>query len=122
MKLPRLRPKLPSFSNWRHQPSDLAIVDLRGHQTLWFVQLAGKAIVLCAILVAIGFGGSSRNFSVKTRQVLGSTVDADLQLAFLGLINKIMDLLITKALQITAGVIVTLWMTRPRSDPGVRLV
>jgi hypothetical protein len=121
MKLPRLRPSLSSFSNWRHRPSDLARVDLRGHKALWFVQLAGKAIVLCAILIAIGFGGSSRNFSVKTRQVLGSTVDADLQLAFLGLINKIMDLLITKALQITAGMIVTLWMTRPKSDPGVRL-
>jgi hypothetical protein len=121
MKLPRLRLKLQSLTNWRHRPSDLARVDLRGHKTLWFVQLAGKAIVLCAILIAIGFGGSSRNFSVKTRQVLGSTVDADLQLAFLGLINKIMDLLITKALQITAGVIVTLWMTRLRSDPGARL-
>ena len=78
-------------------------------------------MVLCAILIAIGFGGSSRNFSVKTKQVLGRTVDADLQLAFLGLINKIMDLLLTKALQLTAGVIVTLWMTRPRSSPGARL-
>ena len=78
-------------------------------------------MVLCAILIAIGFGGSSRNFSVKTKQVLGRTVDADLQLAFLGLINKIMDLLLTKALQLTAGVIVTLWMTTPRSNPGARL-
>ena len=122
MKLPRLRlPSLPSFTDWRHRPSDLARVDLRGHRTLWFVQLAGKIMVLCAILIAIGFGGSSRNFSVKTKQVLGRTVDADLQLAFLGLINKIMDLLLTKALQLTAGVIVTLWMTRPRSSPGARL-
>jgi hypothetical protein len=122
MKMPRFpRPKLPSFTDWRHRPSDLARVDLRGHKALWFVQLAGKLIVLCAILTAIGFGGSSRNFSVTTKRVLGSTVDADLQLAFLGLINKIMDLLITKALQITAGVVVTVWMTRPRSEPGVRL-
>jgi hypothetical protein len=122
MKMPRFyRPKLPSFTDWRQRPSDLARVDLRGHKTLWFVQLAGKLIVLCAILTAIGFGASSRSFGVKTKQVLGRTVDADLQLAFLGLINKIMDLLITKALQITAGVIVTLWMTRQRSDPGVRL-
>ena len=122
MKLPRLRlPSLPSFTDWRQRPSDLARVDLRGHRTLWFVQLAGKIVVLCAILIAIGFGGSSRNFSVKTKQVLGRTVDADLQLAFLGLINKIMDLLLTKALQLTAGVIVTLWMTRPRSSPGARL-
>ena len=122
MKLPRLRlPSLPSFTDWRHRPSDLARVDLRGHRTLWFVQLAGKIVVLCAILIAIRFGGSSRNFSVKTKQVLGRTVDADLQLAFLGLINKIMDLLLTKALQLTAGVIVTLWMTRPRSSPGARL-
>jgi hypothetical protein len=122
MKLPRFpRPKLPSFTDWRNRPSDLARVDLRGHGTLWFVQLAGKLVVLCAILTAIGFGGSSRNFSVTTKRVLGSTVDADLQLAFLGLINKIMDLLITKALQITAGVVVTLWMTRQRSNPGVRL-
>ena len=122
MKLPRLRlPSLPSFTDWRHRPSDLVRVDLRGHRTLWFVQLAGKIMVLCAILIAIGFGGSSRNFSVKTKQVLGRTVDADLQLAFLGLINKIMDLLLTKALQLTAGVIVTLWMTRPRSSPGARL-
>ena len=122
MKLPRLRlPSLPSFTDWRQRPSDLARVDLRGHRTLWFVQLAGKIVVLCAILIAIRFGGSSRNFSVKTKQVLGRTVDADLQLAFLGLINKIMDLLLTKALQLTAGVIVTLWMTRPRSSPGARL-
>lgn len=122
MKLPRLRlPSLPSFTDWRHRPSDLVRVDLRGHRTLWFVQLAGKIVVLCAILIAIRFGGSSRNFSVKTKQVLGRTVDADLQLAFLGLINKIMDLLLTKALQLTAGVIVTLWMTRPRSSPGARL-
>jgi hypothetical protein len=122
MRMPRFpRSKLPSFTNWRHRPSDLARVDLRGHRTLWFVQLAGKLIVLCAILTAIGFGGSSRNFSVTTKRVLGSTVDADLQLAFLGLINKIMDLLITKALQITAGVVVTLWMTRQKSEPGVRL-
>ena len=122
MKLPRLRlPSLPSFTDWRQRPSDLARVDLRGHRTLWFVQLAGKIVVLCAILIAIGFGGSSRNFSVKTKQVLGRTVDADLQLAFLGLINKIMDLLLTKALQLTAGVIVTICMTRPRSSPGARL-
>lgn len=52
--------------------------------------------------------------------VLGNSVDPDLQLAFLGLINKIMDLLLTKALQITAGVIVTLWMTRSRRSSGAR--
>lgn len=122
MKMPRFqRQKLMSFTDWRHRPSDLARVDLRGHKSLWFVQCTGKIVVFCAILTAIGLGGSSRSFSVKTRQVLGSTVDADLQLAFLGLINKIMDLLITKALQITAGVVLTLWMTRQRSNPGVRL-
>jgi hypothetical protein len=105
----------------RHQPSDLAKVDLRGHTFLWSVQLAVKIVGLCAILTAIGIGGSARNFSVNTRRFLGFTVDADLQLAFLGLINKIMDLLVTKALQSTAGVVVTLWMTRERSSPGVRL-
>lgn len=122
MKIPRLpRPKPPSFTSWRHRPSDLAQVDLRGRRTLWHVQLAGKTVILGAILTGIGLGGSSRSFSVKTRQVLGSAVDADLQLAFLGLINKIMDLLITKALQITAGMVVTLWMTRQRPNSGVRL-
>lgn len=113
-----LTSKLPSLTQWRTSPSNLARVDLKNHKWTWSVHLCGKLIIVGAILTAIGFGGSARVFTIKTKAILGSTVDADLQLAFLGLINKIMDLFVTKALQVTAGVVLTLWMTR---GSGIRL-
>lgn len=115
-----LKVHLPFLSRWRQSPSDLSKIELRGHKWTWATQLCCHLLSTGAILTALGFGGSSRVFTLKTQMVLGNSVDPDLQLAFLGLINKFMDLLLTKALQITAGVIVTLWMTRSRRSSGAR--
>ena len=104
--------------------SDLTKIDIKHHKFTWTAQFFCQLAALTAILTALVLGTSSTNFSLRTRHLLGHAVDSDLQLALIGLINKIMDLLLTKALQNTAGVIVTLWMTRRvdfEGEAGVRL-
>lgn len=88
------------------------------HRFTWAMHLCCKLIIVGAISTAFGFGGSATVFTIKTKAILGSAVDADLQLAFVGLINKIMDLFVTTTLHFTAGVVLTLWMTQ---GSGIRL-
>lgn len=111
----------PQFlTRLRHEPSDLATVNLQTHKWTWSIQLCSKLVTIGVLVTAIAFGGASQVFTIKSQAVLGSTVDPDLQLAFLGLINKIMDLFVVKILQVTASVVLTLWMTKaPHS--GIRL-
>ncbi|KAM0723636.1 hypothetical protein Q7P37_000624 [Cladosporium fusiforme] len=116
----RLRHRLQSFTRSPQKPSPLAKVDLGGHKWTWTVQLCSKLVTIGALITAIALGGTSTVFSIKTKTVIGNAVDPDLQLAFLGLINKILDLLVTKALQITASVVLTLWMTQ-QPHSGVQL-
>ena len=104
--------------------SDLAKINIKHHKFTWTTQFFCQLAALTAILAALGLGTSSTIFSLKTRHLFGHAVDSDLQLALIGLINKIMDLLLTTALQSTAGVIITLWMTRrvdSEGEAGVRL-
>lgn len=118
----QLRPRLHFLTRLRHEPSNLATINLQGHKWTWSIQSCSKLVTIGVLVTAIAFGGASQVFTIKSQAVLGSTVDPDLQLAFLGLINKIMDLFVTlvKILQVTAGVVLTLWMTKAPHF-GIRL-
>lgn len=116
--------RLPSPLPNHQKASGFAKIDITNHQFKWTAQFILQLAAFTAVLTALVLGARSTVFPFKTRHFLGLAVDTDLQLALVGLINKIMDLLLTKALQGTAGVIVTLWMTRHHDfegEAGVRL-
>ncbi|CAJ2499913.1 Uu.00g027660.m01.CDS01 [Anthostomella pinea] len=95
----------------KDKTSDLAKADPARHVWTLATHISTELVAIGVLVCAIVLGAFRQNFALKTTYIFGATVDADLQLAFLGLINKILDLLVTKSLEVTAGVLVTLWMT-----------
>lgn len=119
--MPRFVQSIKSLptARWRQGPSVFARVNLTGHRWTWIYHLCCKLITIAALVAAISIGAISRVFAVKTKDFLVVAINSDLQLSLFGLINKILDLVVTKALQVTAGILVTFWMTR--STTGVQI-
>ena len=95
--------------------SDVSQVTLREHWWTWGFNLLDAVLAAAVIIGAITLGATRQIFSLRTQSIFGRNVDADLQLAFIGVINKIQDLLVTKAFTSLAGVLLTLKMTTFRS-------
>lgn len=55
---------------------------------------------------------------MKVRSFFGRDIDPDLQLALLGFINKVMDLLVTVSLENLGSLLITLWMIGRDPFPG----
>ncbi|KAH7071502.1 hypothetical protein BKA63DRAFT_518061 [Paraphoma chrysanthemicola] len=77
----------------------------------WMLLL--RLIALTILTVGLSFGAAQSYFAVGTSQVLGREVDTDLKLAFLGIFNKILDVMVLSSLEYTACLILTVWMTKP---------
>ena len=95
------------------ESSDLSRVDLHFRHHLWaFASLnLARLVSLVFLLIAIIFGALRWVFNIKDDiAVFGQDVDVELQLAFLGLFNKLMDLIITMSLENLAGVLLTINM------------
>lgn len=76
-----------------------------------------RVIAFGVIATGISFGARQTYFSVGTSRVLGREVDADLKLAFLGIFNKSLDVLILSSLEYTASMLLTIWMAST-NPPG----
>ena len=67
---------------------------------------------------AMTLGGKRQLWTLKTASIWGSQVGPDIQLVFLGVINKILDYLVTDAIEHIAWSSLTIWMTRQPSGIG----
>ncbi len=67
---------------------------------------------------AIILGCTRQLWSLKAGTIWGSQVQPDTQLAFLGVINKILDYLVTNVIEHIALLVITLRMTRVSSESG----
>lgn len=72
-----------------------------------------RFVAIGALITAIVLGSIQQVYTIKTRTVFGNIIDPDLQLAAVSLVNKIMDMLVTKTLENFAGIILTIAMTTP---------
>lgn len=102
----------------REKQSDVAHADLRKNRSRWFLALAFTVLGAGAMVIAIVFGATGKVFNIPMGSILTFEVDPDTQLALLGFINKIMDLLVTTSLEQVAA----MWITRSMiSSDGVAL-
>jgi hypothetical protein len=79
--------------------------------------------ILLVRLVAIGIittgiilGATGFHVHLEEATVLWYHAEADLQLALLGLFNKVLDVLLVSSLEYTASILITTWMTAERSQ------
>lgn len=108
------RQKILSIGHWLnskrpHRPtlasrSSIKLADL------WILSL--RLLASAAITTGIIFGAKETYFAVGSSQIFGADVDADLKLATLGFINKILDVILVSSLEYTAAIVVTIWMAR----------
>ncbi|EPE09114.1 hypothetical protein F503_06890 [Ophiostoma piceae UAMH 11346] len=108
----------------RTAKNTLLTFELKAHTTDWVLKLVARIIAVGLITAAISFGANHLVFSFKAGKLFGREIDIDLQLALLGLLNKIMDLLVTISLEDLAGVALTMSLVgRPsllgKSNGGV---
>ena len=73
----------------------------------WTLKLIARIIAAGVLIAAITFGATRLVFGLESRALFGRDVDVELQLALLGLVNKIMDLLVTISLEDLAAVTLT---------------
>ncbi|KAI1624737.1 hypothetical protein EDD37DRAFT_357026 [Exophiala viscosa] len=102
----------------------MAEFDLHGDKVDRRLKLASTMLASCLLFTAICFGSLHLIFDIHATEILGIAIDTDLQFSVLGLINKIMDFLVTVTLQEVAAVILTLWLTDHKLHifrPGARL-
>lgn len=76
-----------------------------------------RLLALVAIGVGLSFGAQQTYFTIGTSRVFGKDVDPDLKLAFIGIFNKSLDVLVLSALEYTLLIILTRWMIMPRQTP-----
>ncbi|KAH7379415.1 hypothetical protein DE146DRAFT_794053 [Phaeosphaeria sp. MPI-PUGE-AT-0046c] len=78
-----------------------------------------RLVTLIAFAVGLVFGAQQTYFTIGTSHIFGKDVDPDLKLAFLGFFNKSLDVLVLSAIEYTARILLTKWMTSSeRSAPG----
>ncbi|KXS97507.1 hypothetical protein AC578_4615 [Pseudocercospora eumusae] len=115
----RSRPKQHKVQN-----SDLSRVNLqwRHNKWTWTGTFLAQSFAIGIIVTAIVLGGVKKVAALKVRTIFGNEVDPDLQLALLGVFNKVLDLLVTKALTNFAGLLITMSMVAQGLHwSGVRL-
>jgi hypothetical protein len=75
--------------------------------------------IIDLVYSAIVLGWKRQIWPLTAGSIWGSRVEPDTQLAFMGLVNKIMDYLLTYCIEHMAVLILTTWMTQPSSSSGV---
>jgi hypothetical protein len=91
----------------------------------WITIMIVRVSSLALLTTAISLGATRVLLNVHAQRLFGRNVDIDVQLAILGLVNKVMDLLVTMSLENLAAVTLTLWMAGKKAmlgSPGVRLM
>lgn len=76
-------------------------------------------LVAIGLLVAgLSFGIRQQYFSLSITRLFGAEVDADLKLALLGFVNKILDVLLLSSLEYMSSFLLTVWMSRASHAHG----
>ena len=96
--------------------SPLCEVHLRGKWHTQTKAFLARLAAISVIIIALAFGTRHTTFTLRPQDIFSYEIDVDLQLALIGVINKVFDLLITTSLEDSAGVLVTLWMTSRAFD------
>lgn len=81
---------------------------------IWITTI--RIVAIGILLVGVSMGAIQRYFPLTAGQVLGADVDAELKLAFLGLFNKSLDVLLVSSVEYTASLILTIWMAKSRTS------
>lgn len=116
-------PAVTSSSRSVHEHDDsldATTFRLRPSFNQWFWITLARCFTLAALITALVFGATGKVFGVAVKSIFGASVDADTQLAAIGFVNKILDVLVQKSLEESAFVCLTLWMTTQGAD-GVHL-
>lgn len=89
-----------------------------GIADIWMILVRLAAISV--ITTGIVFGAIGFRILLKETNVFWYQIDPDLQLAFLGFFNKMLDVLLISSLEYTASIVVTAWMTakKPHDASG----
>ena len=77
-----------------------------------------EIVITNTVNSAIILGCKRQLWTLKAGTIWGSQVQPDTQIAFLGVINKILDYLVTNGIEHIALLVITLRMTRKSSDNG----
>ncbi|KAG9188045.1 hypothetical protein G6011_01968 [Alternaria panax] len=102
----------------RHRPAIVARERLRlkpFDYWMLFVRVAAIGIIITGITL-----GAKRTYiTLGLSRIFGEEVDADLKLAFPGLFNKSLDVLLVSSLEYMASLLLTIWMAQTSVKQGV---
>jgi hypothetical protein len=105
--------------NGKEEKSGLARADLRRYRWSFIGPLTATILSIFILCAAMGVGAEQAVFRFGSLSLLGNSIDSDLQLALLGLINKILDFLVTVSLENVMGVLLTwLMISRGKGRSG----
>ncbi|KAK3682508.1 hypothetical protein B0T22DRAFT_286114 [Podospora appendiculata] len=80
----------------------------------WLAYLITPTLAIGVLVTALVLGGVHRQMArAGTQVVFGIGIDEDLQIAMLGLVNKLVDLLVLFSLEKMALLYATVWMVQP---------
>ncbi|ORY19552.1 hypothetical protein BCR34DRAFT_595496 [Clohesyomyces aquaticus] len=124
LTLTKSRSTIKTFANalWTKASHRPAVVQ-RPHFNFadyWMVVIRLVAIGLLVAGISIGVKEQYFSLSVRDSALRGAEVDADLKLALLEFVNKILDVLLLSSLEYMAVFVLTVWMVRvaPSSNSG----
>ncbi|TLD20698.1 hypothetical protein PspLS_08607 [Pyricularia sp. CBS 133598] len=79
----------------------------------WLAYLPAPILVIGVLALALVFGLLNKSFALSNWQILGVGIDEDAQIAFFGLLNKVVDLLVQLSLEKVALLYATRWIIQP---------
>ncbi|KAL2066461.1 hypothetical protein VTL71DRAFT_2532 [Oculimacula yallundae] len=103
-----------------------AHMSLRAGFNSWFWMLLLREILpIAGLITCLVFAFKSEVFHISSVSLFGVTLSTDLQLALVGLMNKIFDTIVQASLKHTASLFLTAWMalrTSTSKSAGIQLL